>query len=171
MNQIIRLSLLGLLLVLMQVFLANQMVLFETATPYIFLLFLLFFPLTLPIPAQYVVGFGVGLLVDWLSLQGPVGLHAFCGTMLMALRPPLITLIGSSAVSTRGTGEIRLEKQQPLWYLTYFFPLLLIYISWYIFLEAMALTPFWLLAGKVVGTTTYTLLLCLILTYIFFRKS
>ena len=171
MNQTIRLSLVGLLLILMQVFLANQMVLFETATPYIFLLFFLFLPLNLPIPVQYLVGFVVGLIVDWLSLQGPVGLHAFCGTMMMALRPPLISLIGSSSVNTRGTGEIRLENQQPLRYLTYFLPLIFVYVSWYIFLEAMSLTPFWLLTGKVIGTTVYTLSLCLILTYIFFRRS
>lgn len=171
MNQILRLSLLGLLLVLMQVFLANQMVLFETATPYIFLLFFLFLPLNIPIPVQYVIGFGVGLIVDWLSLQGPIGLHAFCGTLLMALRGPVISLIGSSSVNTRGTGEIRLENQQRLWYLTYFLPLIFVYVVCYIFLEAMAFSPFWLLAGKVFGTTLYTLSLCLILTYIFFQRS
>lgn len=172
MNQALRLILLGLLMVLMQVFLANQMVLYDVATPYIFLLFLFFFPINAPKSVQYLVGFGIGLTVDWLSLQGPIGLHAFCGTLLMGIRLPILELIGSSTgMASRGTGDIRLENQQRLWYLTFYFPLIFVYVFCYIYLEAMSFTLFWVLLWKVVTTTVYTLSLCLILTYLFFQRS
>lgn len=172
MNQALRLIMLGLLMVLMQVFLANQMVLYDVATPYIFLLFLFFFPIDSPKAVQYLVGFGVGLIVDWLSLQGPLGLHAFCATLMMGIRLPVLGLIGSSTgVASRGTTDIRLENQQRLWYATFFLPLIFVYVFCYIFLEAMAFTPFWQLIWKVVTTTVYTLSLCLILTYLFFQRS
>lgn len=172
MNQALRLILLGLLMVFMQVFLANQMVLYNVATPYIFLLFLFFFPIDSPKAVQYLVGFGVGLFVDWLSLQGPLGLHAFCATLIMGIRLPILGLIGSSTgVASRSTGDIRLEYQQRLWYLTFYLPLIFIYVFCYIYLEAMSFTLFWVLLWKVVATTVYTLLLCLILTYLFFQRS
>lgn len=172
MNQALRLILLGLLMVLMQVFLANQMVLYDVATPYIFLLFLFFFPIDAPKSVQYLVGFGIGLTVDWLSLQGPLGLHAFCATLMMGIRLPVLGLIGSSTgVASRGTTDIRLENQQRLWYATFYLPLILIYVFCYIFLEAMAFIPFWQLIWKVVTSTVYTLSLCLILTYLFFQRS
>ncbi|MDP5171335.1 MAG: rod shape-determining protein MreD [Bacteroidia bacterium] len=170
MNQILRQVLSGLLLILLQVFLANQMVLYDLATPYIFLLFLLFFPLEYPKPVQYLTGFMVGLMVDWLSLQGPIGLHAFCGTFLMWVREPLLGVIGSSSSAHRGTGEIKLNDQQGVWYLTYFLPLILIYLALHVFLEAMSFAPFWLLFGKLLASSLYTLVVCLVLTFIFYRR-
>ncbi len=170
MNRILRLVLSALLLILVQVFLANQMVLFDMASPYLFLLLLFFFPLDLPVPVQYLLGFVAGLTVDWLSLQGPLGLHAFCGTMLMALRQPLLGVIGSSSGTYRGAGEIKMQDQQAVWYLSYFLPLIFLYMTLYVFLEAMSFQPFWLLWGKVLANTIYTLLVSMILTYIFYRR-
>ncbi len=170
MNQILRQVLSGLLLILVQVFLANQMVLYDLATPYLFLVFLLFFPLDYPRPVQYLTGFTMGLMVDWLSLQGPLGLHAFCATMLMGIREPVVNFIGSSSGTYRSPGEVRLENQQGISYLAYFLPLIFVYLLLYVFLEAMAFQPFWLLIGKVFASSLYTFSICLILTYIFYKK-
>ena len=172
MNLILRQVFGGVLLVLAQVFLANQMVLFSgAAIPFVFLVFLLFFPTDLPRPVQYLVGFVAGFLVDWLSLQGPIGLHAFTATLLMGVRLPVIRLVGSSLGSGRASEDIRLDSQQLVWYVAYFFPLILLYVLVFVFLEAMTFVPSAVLMGKVLGTTIYTFFLCLILTYIFIRRS
>lgn len=169
MTQWLRHIIATMLLVLVQVFLANQMVLYDVATPYVFLLLLLFFPVESPRSVQYLVAFGVGLVVDVLSLEGAIGLHAFCAVLLMGLRQPVINFLGTST-SVRGTNELRLEEQDGLWYLSYFFPLILVYCLVYGFLEALSFQPLGLLLIRVLASAVYTTGLCLVATYLFYRR-
>ncbi len=172
MNQNLRQVLSGVSLVLIQVFLFNQMTLLEgIATPYVFLIFLFFFPIDAPLPVQYLVGFSTGLLIDVLSLQGPIGLHAFVATFFMGVRMPVIQLIGTSASTSKLGGDRHLAEQPWGWYFTCFLPMILLYMLLYVFLEAMTLDLFWSLMGKVLVSGVYTFFVCMILWYIFYRTT
>lgn len=77
--------LLTIVVVVLQVWLFNPMAIYRVATPYVYPLLWLFLPIGLGRSASLLVGFALGLLLDYLSLTP--GLHCSVMTFLGLLRP------------------------------------------------------------------------------------
>lgn len=156
------------LYVFFQVMFFNYLVIGQVAIPFVFLLFLLMLPFTLPTSLAYVLAFSMGLIVDILSETYANGLHAFSALLAMSLRPFVARLISPNVV--RNLGEISLASQNTIWYASYLFPLIFVHHFAYFFLDAFSFGDFFFTLFRVLSSSLYTFLLCFILCYIFYRK-
>lgn len=98
--------LLTLVVLVLQVWLFNPMAIYRIATPYVYPLLWLFLPIGLGRSASLLVGFVIGMLLDYLSLTP--GLHTSAMTFLGLLRPWMLRWfveadIPTSAVPVYGT--------------------------------------------------------------------
>lgn len=98
--------LLTLVVLVLQVWLFNPMAIYRIATPYVYPLLWLFLPIGLGRSASLLVGFAIGLVLDYLSLTP--GLHTSVMTLLGLLRPWMLRWfvqadIPASAVPTYAT--------------------------------------------------------------------
>lgn len=84
MNLVIRNIARCLLLVLLQVLVLNNIYLGGYITPYLYILFVLMLPTSLPKPVTLLIAFATGLTVDMFS--NLMGLHAFAATMVAFCR-------------------------------------------------------------------------------------
>ncbi len=149
-----------------QITLLNHMVLWDIATPFVFLLFLLMLPLTVSRPVLFTVTFFAGLIIDIFSQT--YGLHTFGALLVIGLREYWIAVITSA--SFRSVEEIPLDKQSLIWYTTYLFPLIFVHHTAFFFLEAMQLENFLYTLLKIVGSSIYTFCFCFLICAIFYKK-
>lgn len=77
-----------LILVLMQVFVFNNIHVFEIVHPYIYIYFLLLLPVNVPKTSFIIIAFVLGLVIDILSIT--YGIHAAASTFVAFIRPLLV---------------------------------------------------------------------------------
>lgn len=78
-------------LLLLQVLVLNQWLLFGWATPMLYPLFVLLLPITLPLGVQLILAFLMGVSVDAFSQTG--GMHAAALVFMTYLRPAVLGLL------------------------------------------------------------------------------
>ncbi len=78
-------------LVLIQVLVLNQVHLGGFLNPYIYILFILLLPVSMPQYQVLLIAFFTGILIDWFS--NSLGLHASATVIMAYLRQPVIKLI------------------------------------------------------------------------------
>lgn len=78
-------------LVLLQVLVLNQVHLGGFLNPYIYILFILLLPVSMPRYQVLLLAFLTGILIDWFS--NTLGLHASATVLMAYLRQPVIKLI------------------------------------------------------------------------------
>jgi hypothetical protein len=170
MNLLLRQSAIFLVYLLLQVFIFNNFVLFELATPHVFVLFLVMLPLNIRFPIAITVAFFAGLLLDLSSVDLFRGLHSFSAVLVVALREFWVNVI-TNRVTYRGSEESLLQVQPTPWYLQYLFPLILIYEASYHFLEAFSTANIGMTLLKTGLSTLYTFAICMIFTLLFHRSN
>lgn len=168
MNQILKYGVSFIVLVGAQVLLLNYLTLVQVATPFVFLMFLFMLPLNIPRPIMYLIAFGTGLTVDFLSVNYAHGLHAFSALLAVGARLPVARLVGGSNIRT--ASEISLDNQSMVWYASFLFPLILIHHTAYFLLEAFTLAGLGFTLLKIVSSSIYTFLLCYLICFIFYRN-
>ncbi|MEM9987511.1 MAG: hypothetical protein AAF804_20655 [Bacteroidota bacterium] len=168
MNEVLKYSVSWLIYLFFQVFLFNYLVLFQVATPFVFLLFVLTLPFDLPKYILYPLAFFMGLCVDIFSENLATGLHAFSALLVIGLRPYLLSLIASSNV--RNVTEISFASQTNIWVASFLFPLIFIHHLAYFLLEAMTFSNFLYTLWKVVASSIYTFLWTFLLAFIFYKR-
>ncbi|MEM7369096.1 MAG: hypothetical protein AAF587_10895 [Bacteroidota bacterium] len=168
MSEILKYGVAFLIYLFFQVFLFTDLVLFQLATPFIFLLFLFMLPVDTPIPLQYVIAFVLGLLVDVLTTPQAIGLHAFSCLLAVGARSRLLPIIGTSQM--RHVQELDLKSQNSTWYITFLLPLIFIHHLAYFFLEDFTFQYFFHTLLKVISSTIYTFIICYLLTHLFYKK-
>ena len=90
-QQLIRYSLIALFLILLQVTVVNNIVLFKLLHPYLYLMVLAILPFQMPQWGVLLSCFGIGLLMDLFSFTP--GMHASACTAAGFARPFLLTLL------------------------------------------------------------------------------
>ncbi len=168
MNQIFRLVVSGLVYLILQVMLFNNLTLFERATPFVFVLFLFLLPFSIPAGWLYLIAFGVGLAVDLSTEIMPSGLHAFSAVLAMGLRNRMAMLAG--AASFRSVEEIDPANQTMSWFAVFLFPLILVHHLAFFFLEAFTFEVFWLTLFKAVLSSVYTFLISIVLCFVLYKR-
>lgn len=167
MNIILKQSIAFILYIFFQVYLFNVLTLFNVATPFVYVLFLLLLPFSLPRPWLYIIAFIMGLLIDTLSDNYPNGLHAFACPLMVSLRPYMLQVTSSNY---RSRGELVLSNQGFVWYAAYLLPLIFVHHLAFYFLEAFSFQHFFHTLWKAISSTIYTFLLSYMLSMIIYRR-
>ena len=169
MNPIIRHSLAFFILMSFQLVFFNHITLYNIATPFVFLLFILMLPLSLPIPVLYGIAFATGLIADIFTDHYVSGLHTFSVLAMASLRAPLLSITTTSSFS-KSINELSIKDQDFLWYIAYLGPLIFIHHFCYFFLEAFTFSTFGFTFLKVLGSSIYTFLITMTITIIFYKR-
>lgn len=170
MTLILKQSAIFLIYLLLQIFIFNNFVLFDLATPHVYVLFLLMMPITIRFPILVLVAFAAGLMLDLFSVNAFRGLHAFSGVFMMSIREFWINII-TNRVTYRGNEEYLLQLQPTPWYIQYQLPMIFIYEICYQLLEAFSFSNFGNTLLKIGLSTVFTFAICFIFTILFHRGS
>lgn len=151
-------------LILLQVFLLNQINLHNTINPFLYILFIILLPLNIPVWALIFLGFFTGLAVDIFS--NTLGIHA-AATTLMAYSRSFVLRI----VTPRGGYEHEplpgIKNMGFRWFITYATILTLIHHIALFYLEVFRLNEFFFTFGRVIFSSIFTIILILISQYLF----
>lgn len=160
---------LGLMLYLFfQVFLFNELELFNLAVPHVFLLFLLMLPFNITRPSLYLIAFGLGFLVDIFSDGAVTGLQAFSCVLVVGLRSGLAGILSSS--NFRNLEDLDFKAQNGIWYVGYLLPLIFVHQFTVHFMEALSFQNFFYKLLQIGVGTAFTFIICYILVVLFYKR-
>lgn len=153
-------------LILAQVFIFDNMVLFGFINPFIYLLFLILYPIKVNNPLFLFLAFLLGLTMDFFSNTG--GIHATACLMAAYARP--IVLKYSFGVSYE-YNTIKINQTPMSGRLTYISSLVLIHHLIFYTLEIFNLNHTLFILKSALFSSIFTILLSLILMIIFSTKK
>lgn len=156
------------LLMLAQVFIFRNFVVFQVGFSFIYLLFLLSLPSEIGFSGGMILGLISGLIVD-LFFQ-TLGIHASAAVFIMFIRPFWMGIIlprsgydvsDLMTVNNYGAG----------WFIGYAAPLMFSYCCIVFFVEAGTAQFFWHTISKALVSTLITLVFVIFTQYLFYPKS
>ncbi len=145
------------LLVLVQVFVLDNIQFLGYVSPMIYVLFLLSLPVRLPGWAQLLLAFGIGLTIDMFS--NTMGMHAFASVLTAFARNSVINLFVSSEEISRPTPSFRSFGVSA--YIKYIVVLVLLHHSALFLIESFSFINISLLIPKILISSLVTILLIL----------
>ena len=158
MSSNVRNILLFLGLVLLQIFVFNNVNIAGVVTPFIYPLFILLLPFEMSLWLLLIIAFFTGLTIDIFAITG--GMHAFATTLIAFLRPLVINFI---SIKGKEKGEKpTLYTQGHQWFILYFIILFLIHHLTYFIIETWSVN---FLAHTFVRTL-FSALVSIIISYI-----
>ncbi|UXX80212.1 Rod shape-determining protein MreD [Reichenbachiella carrageenanivorans] len=157
----------AILLILTQVILFKNLVLFDSAFCFAYILVLLMIPMDTNGVVQLLVGFAVGMIVD--SFYNTLGIHAAASVLLVYVRIYWSQVMTPSGGYDSGP-KINVRTQGLVWFLTYAYPLILIHALLLFFVEAAGFNLFWQTLTKAFYSSIFTLIVVLIIQYLFYKK-
>lgn len=129
------------LLILIQVFILNNINLFGYINPFLYLLFILSLPFKIKHTPLIIISFLVGYIVDLLS-GGIIGLHAASAVLIGFIRPFIIRGISSNESEYDTKSNPSLNNMGFKWYITYCMLLVGIHHLVYYYLECFTFSSF-----------------------------
>lgn len=154
--------------ILAQVLLFNKIVLFDTAFCFVYIGFLLTFPMELTVISGMLIGFATGLSIDMFT--NTLGLHASASVLMMAVRPRLLSIMTPHG----GYPANVLPRPQSMglgWFSTYALILIFIHQLLLFFVEHGGFSMFWSTLTKAVSSTLFTFVMIVLVQYLFAPKS
>lgn len=156
------------ILVLLQVFLLKNITLYNLATPYLYILFILLLPFETPNILLFALSFILGLTID--AFYDTPGLHAAACTLLALVRILFISI----TVQKDGFDnepEPTLSIMGFRWFFTYALILTLFHHFFLFNLEVFRLSEIDYTLGRLLSSTIFTIFLMLVSGLLFFRKK
>jgi len=153
------------LLVLVQVLILNQVQFSGLFNPYIYVLFVILFPLNSPRWAALTLAFSLGLIVDIFS--NSLGIHAAATVLIAYLRPYIIRLI-SSREDERGE-YLGLNQTKPGWFITYVFLMVFIHHLLLFYLEVYTFSGFFVTMLRIVLSTIFSVIVIILSQFLIFK--
>ena len=158
------------LFILIQVYVLHKIPpLHRFITPYLYYLFILWLPFNMSRGALMFTSFLFGLTLDYF-LNTP-GLHAAPCVLIAYVRPFLINLLISQEGAEQNYASPSITSMGWAPYLTYVIVLTLLHHSYLIFLEWMQFGSFLYFLGKLIATSSISLLLILVAELLVFRRE
>lgn len=164
-SDIIRSTIIGLFYLLMHVFVARQLVLFDCAFCFIYVGVILTLPYEISLTALLLIAFGTGLIAD--TFDNTLGMHTAATVLMAYLRPTVVNYQMSQKIS-EGRFELSLRNLGTPTFLSYAFVLVLIHHSTLLFIEAGSGSLFLFTLLKIGASVVFTLI-ALLLSQLFFR--
>ncbi|OOQ58148.1 rod shape-determining protein MreD [Mucilaginibacter pedocola] len=156
------------MLVFLQVFLLKNIALYDMATPYLYILFILLLPFETPNIVLFLLSFGIGLTID--MFYDTPGLHAAACTLLALVRVLFISI----TVQKDGFDnepEPTLSIMGFRWFFTYALILTLFHHFFLFNLEVFRLTEIEYTLTRFLSSSIFTVFLMLVSGLLFFRRK
>ncbi len=156
------------LIVLAQVLIFKDMVLFGQSFCFFYILILLLVPKETNPILLLLLGFVTGLIVD--SFYNTQGMHAMVSTFIMFIRPFMIQINTPSGGFDKGT-KFNLRAKGLQWFIIYAFPIIMIHHIILFNIEAANISYFWSAINKAFFSSLFTLSVVVIVQYVFIEKE
>lgn len=166
--QLLRMLLSIVSVVTLQIMIFNHLSVFNLVVPFLFLIAILMIPTDLPVFVQYLIVFGVGLTVDFLSQNYRMGLHAFSCLFAFGFRNNVVVLLSPAA--GRDIEELSLFNRDYFWYAGYILILLFLHHLVYYLLESVPIVNIGLLLAKIFVGTVYSFIFCYLFCLAFYKR-
>lgn len=157
------------LLLLLQVFVLNKILVHQLVSPYLYVLFIIALPFNMPRPAILILGLVLGLSLD--MFMNTMGMHAAACVLVAYLRPFIMNIL-----SPQGGFETTLKSPSMTSmgitpFLIYASVLVFVHHTVYFLLEVFGFAnPLYLLL-KILCSTAASLFLILLYELLFFSKK
>lgn len=151
-------------LVAFQVLVLNNLGISYYINPYIYPLFLLLLPYNTPHWLLMLLGFGMGLAVDFFSNTS--GMHA-AATVLMAFMLPTIVKLITPKTALETDDRPNIRNLGITWFITYAGILLFVHHLTFFLLEVFSLHNFFSTITKTIVSVAVSLLFATLLAYLF----
>ncbi|MFN8285128.1 MAG: hypothetical protein U0V74_00145 [Chitinophagales bacterium] len=135
--------------------------------PYIFPLFVLLLPFETPRWLLMLIGMTAGFILD--IFLGSMGMHAAACLLIGYLRPFLINVITPKGSEFEISPNV--HAQGLVWFIIYLGISMLVYLSFYLFIEAASFYNFFIQLLRIVGSTIVSVGLMLIFLFLFSSRK
>ncbi len=151
----------------LQVLVFRNLVLFESGFCFIYIAFLLFLPIGIPVLLLLLLGFVSGIAVD--AFYDTAGIHAGAGVLLAFLRPYVLRLlIPRDGYDTNDSANLHVMGWR--WFLTYAFILIFMHHLAVFFLEMGSFRMGGYTLLKALASTLFTCVVIVITQLLFFSS-
>jgi len=155
-------------LILLQVYILNNVLFFNILNPYIYIYFILLLPFETPPVLLTILRFMIGISVDLFS--GTIAIHAFASTITGFLRPFVLKIFSPHDGYEKNSAPT-IAFYEVNWWIKYALFVTLIHHSVLFFTETFHFQHFFFTLIKIIASTVLTLILMLLLQYFFHKKS
>lgn len=164
MNKVVANLLRFLIVIPLQIFICDRMLMFGFISPALYLLPLFLLPLELPLSIQYLIGFVTGLIMDMFSQT--LGINALACTIFMVVRPYLANALNGHR-KIEGEDKPAPGHKSFKWILLYVLLLSFLHQTMVILIEAFTFRNFIHTLLNIVGNTGFTVFIIICVEYIF----
>lgn len=165
-NSILKLGLSGILLILFQILILNNVQFSGYVNPYVYIMFILMIPSLTPSWLLLLTAFFTGLIIDLFS--GSPGMHAGATVMAAFSRPFVLRLIAPRDGYESGS-DLSLSAYGIRWFFIYASAIILIHHTTLFFLEVFRFDGFFRTILRIIISSAFTLGFILLLEY--YRKG
>ncbi len=162
-NRILRYALIFALLLLLQLFLFNNIQFSGYVNPYVYILFIMLLPLEIPAWLLLIISFFTGLIIDLIS--GTPGMHTSATVLAGFARPYVLRLISPREGYETGSGPSMFVLGFK-WFLLYTIFIVLIHHCLLFYLEVFRLSDFFNTFLRVLLSSLFSVIFILLLEYI-----
>lgn len=157
------------ILILIQGLVLNQVTLLGgQMLPFLYVLAILMLPIETPVWLVLLISFLTGASIDMFT--NTLGMHISASLLLAILRKPVLSLLSPREGYEMGTRP-RIDSLGISWFLSYAGLLILAHHSWLFYLELFRFSQFFSTLLRVILSSTFTLLLCVLVQYLFYFKK
>lgn len=156
------------ILILIQGLVLNQITLFGgQMLPFLYVLAILMLPIETPVWLVLLTSFLTGASID--IFTNTLGMHISAALFLAILRKPVLNLLSPREGYEMGTRP-RIDSLGISWFLSYTGLLILAHHFWLFYLELFRFSQFFSTLFRVILSSAFTLLLCVLVQYLFYFK-
>ena len=166
-RQVSRYFLQFLVLVLLQVFILNNVQLGGFVNPYIYILFIILLPVNTPKWLLLVLGFVLGLSID-LFAHTP-GMNSSASVFLAFIRPYILEIVAPREGYEKDSSP-RIKIYGFTWFLRYAFIMVLAHHFVLFYIEVFRFSDFFLTFSRVILSTIFSTLLIVTSQYLIYRE-
>ncbi|WP_291912874.1 rod shape-determining protein MreD [Chitinophaga sp. CB10] len=157
------------LLLLIQVFVLNEILIHQLVSPYIYMLFILALPFNLPRPALMLLGLLMGLSLD--MFMNTMGMHAAACVFIAYLRPFIINILSPQGGFETTQKTPSMTSMGVSQFLIYAAILVFLHHALYFTLEVFGFAnPLYLLL-KIILSSAASLFLIILYEMLFFSRK
>ena len=135
--------------------------------PFLYVLAFLMLPIETPVWIVLVISFLTGASID--IFTNTLGMHISAALLMAILRKPVLNLLSPREGYEMGTRP-RIDSLGISWFLSYAGLLILAHHFWLFYLELFRFSHFFSTLFRVILSSAFTLLLCVLVQYLFYFK-
>lgn len=152
--------------ILAQVLLAKHLIVFQVGFSFLYLAYLINFPLEVNRSSLLLIAFLTGFIIDW--FYDTMGIHAAACVFIAFIRPYMIRILGSDK---KNITKLLINETSFVWFLNYTLIIVFLHHSIIFFVE---IGNFYLVTYtfiKVVASTIFTTINVIIIQYLFLSSK